>query len=185
MFSLPNKLKSLLILSVSLLLFCANCRKDPKPKEIQLQYPEDPTTTTLTPRERLTGLWKVYDYQFKNKTIIKNLDTLYGGKEQIESVDISYDKDLNSVKEVWSFRMTAKYFDIVNKTAFNPDEPYYITIIGAGNLYVASWFITPFFYDNNNYQATAKWKITKLFDKELNLVLETDSGDYKILLKKH
>ena len=175
--------KALFLLFLPLLFF--NCRKEIK--KIQLQYPEDPTTTTLTARERLTGSWRVYDYLFRGNSIVKNLDTIYGGKERIEDVQISYVEDFNSVPatDLWRFRMTATYFDIVNKTAFNPDEPYYITIIGAGNFFVASWFITPYFYDNNNYQATAKWKITKLFDKELNLVLETDSGDYKMLIKKH
>lgn len=168
------------ILLLSSLFFCTTCRK--KEEEVQHQYPEDPATTTLTPRERLTGSWKIYGYKFKGIDVIARIDTINGGKLIIEQVPVSYDFETNYEK--WLFRMDTKYFHFLSENAFDSDSPYSITINGSANSYLAKWFITPFKYNPKDSTGQASWTITKLYGNDLNLVLGTDSGDFRLFLKK-
>lgn len=176
-----STMKIKLIFLLAIFLLCATCKK--KKKEIQYQYPEDPQTTTLTPRERLHASWRVYAYQFNGIDILSKLDTFYGGEFKVEDVAISYDVDSDTKQ--WFFIISNQYISFKSETAFNVEDPYYITIYSQTNCcryYLSKWFITPFKYVPNT---TVKWSITKLYGNELNLVLKTDSGDYKIFLKKH
>lgn len=168
------------ILLLSSLFFCTTCRK--KEKQVPHQYPEDPATTTLTPRERLTGSWRIYSYQFKGKEIIANIDTINNGKEQIEKASIAY--DYSPSYSQWLFYVYSKYYNFQSETAFDIDNPYYITIYGSANSYLAKWFITPFKYNPKDSTGQARWTITKLYEGELNLVLGTDSGDFRLFLKR-
>ena len=93
-----------------------------------------------------------------------------------------YDQDLNTKK--WICNITNENMAFESETAFNPDDPGYLTI-GPDNFccrfLLSKWLITPFRYTQGS---SAKWTITKLYGKDLNLVLGTDSGEYKMFLKK-
>ena len=178
------KIKAMLwIVFIAFFLTCANCKK--KRKETQHRYVEDPGTTTLTPQERLRSSWRVYAYQFKGVDIIERMDTINGGRARIEEANISY--DYWDVYNTWRFTIYNNFFqfDGDGTNAFNPDEPYDITIFGSANPLLCKWFITPFRYNVNQTNLRTKWTITKLYGNELNIVLSTDSGNYKIFMKKH
>lgn len=161
-------------------LVSANCVKKRKPD--QYRYPEDPGTTTLTPQERLTAVWSISDYQFNGNSIVSQLDTLNDGKARIREVGVYYDYSLDYKQ--WRFTVSNKYFQFDGDQAFNPNEPYDITFYGSANPYLCKWFITPFRYNINQANLRTRWSITKLYKNDLNLLLHTDSGDYKIFLIK-
>lgn len=160
----------------------ANCKK--KKKTDQHRYAEDPETTTLTPQERLRSSWRVSAYQFNGVDIIGRIDTINGNRARIEDANISYDY-WDNIK-TWRFTIYNGFFqfDGDGTNAFNPDQPYDITIFGSANSLLCKWFITPFGYDINQTALSTRWTITKLYGNDLNLLLQTDSGDYKIFLKK-
>lgn len=174
---------ALFIYFFAVLLICATCRKEKPPAPaIQYQYPEDPATTTITPQQRLAGMWKIDVYTFKDSDIVAFLDTFYGGQSKIQDVQFIYNQNLDS-KE-WSFNLQTNKTSQSSQTAFNPDDPVHFVMDNDNECckYLKSkWFITPFRYIKG---ASTKWTITKLYDKKMNLVLQTDSGNYKIFFSK-
>jgi hypothetical protein len=171
-----TKIKIVCLVLASALLTFANCKK----KKTQYQYPEDPKATTLTPKERLHGLWQVSDYTLNGNSIISKLDTFYNSQYRIEDVIFNYDQNSNSKK--WILTITSEVMSHTYENAF--EEPDQILIDNDNyccKFLLTKWFITPFKYVPN---ASTKWTITKLYNKELNLITKTDTGEFKMFFKK-
>lgn len=166
------------ILFLAVLLgFSIACKKN------QHRYPEDPNVTKITPQKRLEGSWTVNAYTYNGLDIISKLDTFYSGESKIKDVGFGYAQDPDT--KVWEFSVINQYFiNFESESAFDTDDPDYIKLYNDNvccRFLLSKWFITPFKYIPN---ASTKWRITKLYNSELNLILQTDTGDYKMFLKK-
>jgi hypothetical protein len=163
------------VLLVILLLFFSYCKK----KKIQHQYPEDPKSTTITPKLRLTGQWGIRQFTLNGSDIRSSLEAVYNNKYKISDVIFTYDK--NPDTQQWFLIIDAANSKETKIDAF--EEPDQLSI-GPDNhteYGLCKWFVTPFKFTKDK---SVQWTITKLYDKDLNLILKTDTGEYKLFMQK-
>lgn len=145
----------------------------------QHRYPEDPKSTFDPPKTRLSGNWKLDDFTLNGTSIVNDLNNIPNAPINIRDVTLNYffNSDDKNDKH-WAFRVynfsTRNNFDDVSITI----GPYNST----QNQIIDKWFITPFKFTGT--PAVANWVVTKLYKSDLHLVLQTDTGEFKMFFKK-
>ncbi|MBK9286053.1 MAG: hypothetical protein IPM51_17290 [Sphingobacteriaceae bacterium] len=161
----------LIILIVLILFLGSSCKK-------QTKYEEDPKKSRTSPKLRLKGTWGLEDYTFNCNSIIPHLNLL-STKYNINETTLQFSESYNNR---WSTSISSNnkslysYHDI-----FSDDYTFFIQYSGTNDSICCKWFITPFRYVR---YVDSYWRITKLYDKDLNIVLDTDTGQFKIFFKK-
>jgi hypothetical protein len=166
------------ILLISIVIFSTwSCKK-------QHRYPEDPKKSRKTPLERLHGSWKIEEYTFKGSSIVSQLDLL---KQDAHVKNVQFYFYVEYHQETFSINSGAfpgyHTFNALIDETYLRIGPYneFMTVGPANEKVFTGWFVTPFRYTQNGQ---TKWTITKLFESDLNIILPTDSGEYKIFLRK-
>lgn len=146
---------------VILFLLLFSCKK-------QHRYPEDPKGTNQTPKSRLIGVWQIYEYTLNGNSIL-------------DPANFGYDITNYMIKS--SYDGTTKKYSY---TLINPFEnESYLTFGPFSNTANCSYiksFITPLKCINTS--KTTDWCITKLYKDDLHLILQTDTGEFKLFFKK-
>ena len=150
----------------------------------QKRYPEDPKSTRCAPEDRFNGSWKITDYTFKGSSIYNELNKQSKGNTNLDNVVIIYSKKTSETNDQEIFQISnfpqnnySSSFSSVN-LRFTPDNN---CLCGLQDSLFSYWFIAPFKY---NHSLTTDWTITKLYKNDCNVVLQTDSGEFKIFLNK-
>lgn len=164
--------KALYILLILLLIF--SCKKD------QYRYPEDGGKSTLTPNDRLGGgWWKLDDYTFNGNSIVAKLNSPTNNKYNIKSIQFSYGYLQDSKN--WHLLLTGgTYLYQDDNKAFS--DFHYLVFGSCSDTIFNKWLISPFHFLQNT---ATSWSVTELYNKDLHLILSTDSGEYKIFWKKN
>ena len=165
------KTKKIYIILFTLILV-AGCKK-------QHRYEDDPKSTFDTPNERLSGIWQLNEYTLNGASIISNLNNISGAQSDIRDVNLSYSYiEENKKDKYYAFKIysyTARNnFDGIS-IEIGPDNSSAFPIIDK-------WFITPFKFTGT--PAVSHWIVTKLYDKDLHLKLQTDTGEFKMFFNK-
>lgn len=142
------------------------------------RFPEDPKKSRMTPQNRFTGKWIISAYTFNGNDIRFNLNTL-SNKYKLESVYFTY--QYNNDYKTWNFAIRTDNHGFYSSSDTFRENTYIYLFPKEYDTLTNKWFYTPFKYIPGS---EAKWTITKLYDKDCNLILDTDSGQYKIFLKK-
>jgi hypothetical protein len=154
-------------IAASLVVLLLSCKKEYK-------YPEDPKKSRATPEQRLKGRWEIIEYTFQANSIYGKLNQAAHGIFNLDKIVLEYaDKardnydqgiaTLNPVGGDNSFFISKNNFKFYTPNANDSTFIY--------------WFVSPFRYKP---ATTANWTITKLYGVDFNIVLPTDSGEYKI-----
>jgi hypothetical protein len=144
----------------------------------QKRYEEDPKKSRKTPQTRLTGNWKVTEYTFNGNSIIQKLNSL-SPINDLSDFTLQYGE--NSDKAWYTRIYSPNKVLFQSYDFFNNDSQFYFSYAGIYDSLCCKWFITPFKFIRNE---DAYWKVTKLYENDLNIVLNTDSGQYKIFFNK-
>ncbi|MBI2721553.1 MAG: hypothetical protein HYX39_05210 [Bacteroidetes bacterium] len=157
-----------------ILLFLAltfsNCKKEKR-------FPEDPKKSRKTPQSRFSGKWIISAYTFNGNDIRFDLNKL-SNKYRIDDVYFTY--EYNDFYRRWDFSLRTDNYGFFYSTEGFKDNTY-IYLSGSNDTIANKWFYTPFKYIKGS---SVYWTITKLYDKDCNLILDTDSGQYKMFLNK-
>ena len=154
------KTKKIYIILFTLILV-AGCKK-------QHRYPDDPKSTFDKPKTRLIGAWQLNDYIFNGNSILNTYNFGY----DITSFMIKDDYDGTSKKYTYSL---INPFENDEYISFGPFS-------NSANCSYIKTFLTPLKCSGGG-QIT-NWTITKLYDKDLHLKLQTDTGEFKMFFKK-
>lgn len=146
------------------------------------KYPEDPKKTCESPASRIDGSWKLIYYYFNNVSIYSTLNSISNGSTNLDNCWFRFQR--NEETKDFNLQISGLYYD--HRVDF-PNQEYILIDNSQKSVYSKSdslfsyWFISPFHY---NPKGKASWRITKLYKNNLNLVLKTDSGDYKMYFDK-
>ncbi len=142
----------------------------------QHKYPEDPRTTTKTPKKRLTGDWKITDYTLNGISILDTLNKI--SKSNIKECEMTYVEGPG--RGQWSFQWDGYFQTYTSLNAF--DNFLYIQLNPFRDTVFNKLFITPLKYIPNS---SARWTVTKLYGNELRLTLQQDAYEYKIFFTEN
>lgn len=146
-----------LFLIIVLLLAILSCKK-------QHRYPEDPKRTFDSPKTRLVGIWNIYEYTLNGNSILDPAN--FGGADITTYFRIQYRKDYTELIQP---------FDNESFLTFGPFQ-------NVSNCNYIKIFITPLKCTNTS--TAADWTITKLYNGDLHLIHQTDTGEFKLFFKK-
>jgi hypothetical protein len=166
---------TLLLFSSCLIIFLA-CGK-----EKQHRYPEDPNDTKQSAIERLMANWQVKAYTLNGKDIIPDLEKIYNEKHKVTSVLFRFYQEEETSGPLTLHITGAGIGEILPSAFTNPDKIRIWNDTKYPDFTLTKWFLTPFKYKAN---AEATWTITKLYGADLNMVQQTDTGEYKVFFKK-
>jgi len=144
-----------------IMLYFSGCKKAHR-------YPEDPKKTRESPKARLEGAWNIYEYTLNGQSILN-------------TANFGYDVTNFTLKQSYNSSTKKYFYTIMNE--FN--DELYLSFGPFSNVPDCSYikcFITPLNCSGINKET--KWCISKLYDKDLNLTLKTDTGEFKMFLKK-
>jgi len=150
----------------------------------QTKYDEDPKRTSKSPKQRLFGNWSLSEYTFNGDNILPNLNALFSNRFDVLGLTLTYsfhDSEVNDALGIHCnpfFSAEEQKFDGSNMTL---NQKSFARPVPAADSLFKEWLITPFHFTN---QSEASWRVTKLFDNSLNIVLETDTGDFKMFFTK-
>ncbi|MBL7912400.1 MAG: hypothetical protein JNJ41_15170 [Bacteroidia bacterium] len=145
-----------IFLTIIMLCFSA-CKKAHK-------YSEDPKKTRDSPKQRLLGIWNIYEYTLNGNSILNPAN--FGGNDVTSYFRLQYRNDYTELIEP---------FEDEAYLTFGPFS-------NSANCGYIMCFITPLKCTNTSQKTN--WCITKLYDNDLNLTLKTDTGEFKIFFKK-
>jgi hypothetical protein len=151
----------------------------------QTKYDEDPKRSKLTPKQRLFGEWSISGFTFNGDDITPKLNALFSNRFDVLTLQLGYvfheseDDDALTITCHNAFTASDQLFDGVNVTFHERHFQYRDT--AAADSVFKKWLITPFQFTNQTEQS---WRVTKLFENSLHMVLETDTGDFKMFFQK-
>ncbi len=172
-----NKKTYTLFLIVFTLAF-SSCKKK------QYRYPEDPKVTRIKPNDRLFGYWQLSDYTLNGTSIIDALNTKINNEIDVRKIYFQYKFIDDNGHKYYGLGFLSPRFDLKNPfiseryIEFDIGENYSPNMKDSLKIVL---FITPFKYSTTR---TANWYVTKLYDKDLRLTLQTDTGEYKLFFNK-
>lgn len=151
-------------------------------KKNMIQYEEDPKKVKEDVNTRLTGDWLLRAYTLNGKDIIPRLNAVFANRFDVTGCVFSYwydEADKKYISRLWSTNpqfsaRKEKNFDGLTITF---DQASFSQTFHSGDSACKAWFITPFIYTGLSVQT---WRVTKIYDQELNLTLQNDSGEFKL-----
>ena len=167
-----------LILILCTLCTNSNCRKKDVPDA--KRFEEDPTTTKTSVEDRLAGTWIVGDLTFKGNSVFDQLNKTSAVNPILDNISLFYDKGNkdHNIEAFFSLKPAGfagwSKIDTMSFSCHKTDTS------------ISYSLLTPFNKnDGKNGKAYLKsdWRVTKLFNTELNMTRQTDSGQYKIFWK--
>jgi hypothetical protein len=151
-----------LFLIIVLLLAILSCKKHKR-------YPENPKTLFAgSPKSRLVGVWQINEYTLNGNSILDQAN--FGADITNYMIISSYD----GTTKKYSYSLINS-FDDESHLTFGPFS-------NTANCSYIKCFITPLKCTNTS--KTTDWTITKLYGNDLHLILQTDTGEFKIFYKK-
>ncbi|MBK9283667.1 MAG: hypothetical protein IPM51_05035 [Sphingobacteriaceae bacterium] len=126
---------------------------------------------------RLKGTWNIKDYTFNCVSIVPQLNAL-SSNSNLSDISIQYGE--NSEKQWYTYIYVSNKLLYHSYDLFNDDTQFYFDPNRVYDSLCNKWFFTPFRLVKN---VGSNWKVFKLYENDLNIVLNTDTGEYKIFLK--
>ncbi len=173
---MPNWKNIVLVLSI--LLISSTCRKKEVPDAYK--FDEDPSISKTSVDDRLVGTWIVGDLTFNGNSIFDQLNKTTVVNPILDNISLFYQKgDRNhNISAIFSLKPAGfvgwRGADSMTFGCYKTDTS------------LSYSMLTPFNKNdgkNGKPYLVSYWRVTKLFNAELNMTRQTDSGQYKIFWK--
>jgi len=172
-------MKTLIYISIIGVLFFG-CKKEHR-------YEEDPKATHDTPQQRLNGTWKITSYTFNGQDIYTKLNQKATAQYNLNNIIFSYQYFSKKEDEANGSQGDGfKIYPIMTAQHRNFEDHTYLKINPPGCSNIEDSLLNYWFISSQTYctSSTAYWRVTMLYKNDFHIVLNTDSGTYKIYLNK-